>query len=112
VGVLCSDARRIPDFIDINIGDITGVVGFVEGEAVRDVSWCLHLHHCKDGGVVMAANRGVLNTQQPSEAGGGDGEPLSVPELKWQLFEGEANDISVCESERVVTTVVRTDSYQ
>jgi hypothetical protein len=60
----------------------------------------------------MAVNRSVLNTQQPCEAGGGDREPLPVPKLKWQLFKGEANDISVGESERVITTVVRADSYQ
>jgi hypothetical protein len=31
VGVLGCDDGRIPDFIDVDIGDITAVVGFVEG---------------------------------------------------------------------------------
>jgi hypothetical protein len=111
VGVLCGDAGRVPDLIDVDIGNITAVVGFVEGMAVWNVSWCFYLHHCKDGGVVMAVNRGMFNTEQPREAGGGDGEPLPIPELKRQLFEGETDDISVGESERVITTVVRADSY-
>jgi hypothetical protein len=77
---------------------------------VRYVSRCLNLNHGKDGRVVMATHRSVLDTKQSGETGGGNGEALTVPELEWQLLEGETDDIAVRESEGVVTAVVGADS--
>jgi hypothetical protein len=56
------DAGRVPNLVDVHIGNVTAVVCFVECEAVWNVGWCLDLHHCKDSRVVMAANRCMLYT--------------------------------------------------
>jgi hypothetical protein len=60
----------------------------------------------------MATQRGVLHTKKPGEAGGGDGEPFSIPEVKGEFFEGEADDIAIGEGERVITSIVWPNPYQ
>jgi hypothetical protein len=85
----------VPNLVDEDIGDIAAVVGFVERKPVWDVGWCFHLDHGEDRRVVVATERRVLDTQQPSKARGGDSEAFPVPEFEWKLLESEANNIAI-----------------
>jgi hypothetical protein len=79
---------------------------------VWDMGWSFNLYHCKDCGVVVASHRGVLDAEKPGETRGGDGEPFPVPELKRELFESKADDISVSEGEGVITAIVMPNPHK
>jgi hypothetical protein len=102
----------VPYLIDVDIGDIAAVVGFVEGNAVWNMGGGFYLDHGKDRRVVVAAQRGVFYTEQPGEAGSGNGEAFPIPEIKRDFFESETDDISVGECERIITAIVWSDPHQ
>jgi hypothetical protein len=106
VVVGCENVTGIPYLIDVDIGDIAAVVGFVEGYAVWNMGGGFYLDHGKDCRVVMAAQRGVFHTEQPGEAGSGNSEAFPIPEIKRDFFESEADDVSVGECERIIAAIV------